>query len=119
LLAAGAKYVAAHRPLADLSPLTVQTLGLIPANWVSTDDVNVHTQNALWLGLWPPDEIAVGVEATRETAGDLVARYGRTADKIYFPFPFELGTPVPSGTPEELVMVFRPEGLAQALQSER
>jgi hypothetical protein len=115
LLDAGQKYLDKGEPIAALSPLRVQRLGLIPPGWVRGGGDGAYASEGMWLGPWKEGRIGVGVRASYACVQRLVARYGPQAAETYFPFPRRL-EPAPAGDlfQRKFVMVFTREALAKA-----
>lgn len=110
LLTAAREYLTGGSPLASLTPMRAQALGLIPPGWVN--DPDVRTNNGLYLGPWRNNQVAVGVVGSYETLRPLIERYRPHASAIYFPFPKTFEDPPRGNTfMRLLVMVFDPATL--------
>ena len=92
-----AGYLIAHRMIrerlaVELGPLTA-------------DDA---TTSGIWLGPGSGESIAVGVVAARQAAASLRARFGASADAIYYPYPLRYSEQSSgSDDPQMLLMTFR------------
>ena len=105
LLAAARTYLITGHPLAALSPMEAQRLGLLPPG--SVDDPDVRTNAGLYLGPWSNQQIGVGVVGSYATLQPLIEQYRGRAKAVLFPFPKELnGTPRGDTFMRLLVMVF-------------
>ena len=114
LLVAARQYLGQGRDLAQLTPMTVQRMGLLPPNWV--DDPDIRTKNGLYLGPWESAAIAVGVVGSYEALTPIIAKYRRDAARVFFPYPKELkGVPAGDTFMRLLVMVFDRRGLEHAV----
>ena len=88
LVAAARNYLIAGRPLAALSPMEAQRLGLLPPG--SVDDPDVRTNAGLYLGPWQNQQIAIGVVGSYATLQPLIDQYRSRAKAVFFPFPKDL-----------------------------
>ncbi|HEX4209105.1 MAG TPA: hypothetical protein VHY56_01830, partial [Candidatus Binataceae bacterium] len=105
-------YLANGGDSAKLSPLELQTRGLLPAHWVR--DADMRTKNGLFLGPLDGHAIGIGVVGSYEALQPLIKRYRPIAGKVYFPYPKELASPPHGDTfMRLLVIAFRPAALAQ------
>jgi hypothetical protein len=95
LIAAANYYTSRGTPLAELTPLDAERRGLLPVYWggYAASEVNSRqglefsTRTGLRLGPWEEDTIGVGLIASAQTIGPLIARYAPVAERIYFPYP--------------------------------
>jgi hypothetical protein len=79
------RYVSEGRRLADLNPVEVQRLGLIPPRWVTSAlglDQHATLQNGLYLTSKANGDVVVGVVATPEILGRLAGTYRPYANKV-------------------------------------
>ncbi len=109
LLKAARGYVATSKPLAQLSPLTAEQIGLLSSAYGGYPRSNPAwnwTQEGGWLGAMGTNQIAVGVQGTWPEVQLVVRQYGRYAVHIYFPFPSDLKSPVGQHLQGQLLMVF-------------
>jgi len=114
LLLAARDYIAQNGDLAQLTPMSVQRLGLLPPHWVT--DPAVRTNNGLYLGPWGVDKVALGVVGSYQGLQPVIRDYRAAATEIFFPFPKRLIEPPEGDTfMRLLVMVFDRSGLTQAV----
>lgn len=113
LIVATNRYLAQGGDPARLSPMNVEQLGLLPANWVN--DPDVRTNNGLYLGPWKNNAVALGVVGNYDALAPIIEKYRKNASQVFFPYPKELkGTPRGDTFMRLLVMVFDREGLKDA-----
>jgi hypothetical protein len=115
LLLAARTYLAQNRNLAELRPIEVQRLGLLPPHWVT--DPDVRTNNGLYLGPWNRDHVALGVVGSYLGLQPVIAKYRAAASEIFLPFPRPLSESRRGDTFMLLVMVFDCNGLAHAVRT--
>jgi hypothetical protein len=114
LAEAARTYLAKGGNLTILSPMEVQSRGLLPPHWVNDSDV--RTQNGLFLGPVGDGLIGIGVVGSYKALRPLIERYRSVEATIYFPYPRELtGEPTGNTFMRLLVIAFKPQTLA-ALQ---
>jgi hypothetical protein len=85
LIHAAAQYVADGHPLADLNPVEVQRLGLLPPRWisgVSIYDPRAPIQNGLVLTSMANGRVVVGVIGTHGVLSDLLDSYRTYAKQV-------------------------------------
>jgi hypothetical protein len=111
LIVATSRYLESGKDPAQLTPMNIQKLGLLPANWVS--DPDVRTNNGLYLGPWKEGGIAIGVVGSYDALASTIEKYRQSASQVFFPYPKELKVP-PTGDTfmRLLVMVFDRQHLA-------
>jgi hypothetical protein len=111
LLVATSRYLELGKDPAQLTPMNVQGLGLLPANWVN--DPDVRTNNGLYLGPWKEGGVAIGVVGSYDALASTIEKYRQSASHVFFPYPKELKVP-PAGDTfmRLLVMVFDRQHLA-------
>ncbi len=114
MLAAGQRWLAAHRPAARLTPLRAERAGLLPAR--TANDPDPRTSNGLFLGPLPDNAIGVGVVGTWDALAPLARQYQAAGNRVYFPYPHRLGA-APRGDlfMRLMVVAFSPDGLAAAM----
>jgi hypothetical protein len=118
LLRAARLYLAQNEDLAELTPMRVQQMRLLPPHWVF--DPDVRTNNGLYLGPWAPDEVAVGIVGSYQGLVPVIARYRSAATQILFPYPKKLIEPPRGDTfMRLLVMVLDRKGLIEATREPR
>jgi hypothetical protein len=111
LVSAANQYVASGKPLADLTALRVERLGMLPPMWVT--DRGLRTNNRLWLGPYGDGRIGVGLVGRLGAMRPVIARYRACSAHIYFDSrPLDATTPDSTGG--VLQMVFDTKGLACA-----
>ena len=116
LLVAARDYLAQNGEWAELTPMRAQQMGLLPAHWVTDQDV--RTNNGLYLGPWSTGGVAVGTVGSYQGVQPVIDKYGTDATQIFFPFPKTLIEPPHGDTfMRLLVMVFDHKGLIQADQA--
>lgn len=105
LIVATSRYLELGKDPARLTPMNVQALGLLPANWVN--DPDVRTNNGLYLGPWKENEVAIGIVGSYTALAPTIEKYRQSASQVFFPYPKELKVP-PAGDTfmRLLVMVF-------------
>jgi len=114
MVAATQTYLAAGGDPARLTPMRLQTLGLIPPE--SVNEAAMRTANGLFLGLLGDGRIGVGVVGSYAALEPLIARYRDRAARIYFPWPRELAGPPHGDTfMRQLVIAFDRNTLAHAV----
>jgi hypothetical protein len=121
LIAAADYYVARGIALEELTPLDAEHRGLLPRYWggYAASETNAHqglafsTRTGLRLGPWEDDTIGVGLVASAQTIGPLIARYAPVAKRIYFPYPRPFATDLVRGD-GVLLMVFTRDGIRRA-----
>ena len=115
-LLAAHKYLAAGGSLANLSVASTAQLGLFPMEWTSKEQT--ESDFSAWLRDGPDGTISVGLMGTYPALCPLIERYGRYAQRIYFPYPSSLGEAFDAlddvTAPRWLVMLFDRSGLDRA-----
>ena len=118
LAAAARRYLAAGGKLAELTPMRVEQLGLIPPRWAG--DWDERTPNGLYLGPWESGRIAIGVGASYPAVEGVIAKYRGVAAEVYYPFPEKLeGAPRGDTFMRLLVIVFDRAALARVTEAEK
>lgn len=113
LLAAGRGWIAASRPPSQLTPMRAEQIGLLPLH--TANDPDPRTSNGLFLGPLPNGEIGVGVVGTWAALAPLAQIYRAAGNRVYFPYPRELGTRPHGDTfMRQMVVAFSPAALAAA-----
>lgn len=115
----------AGKPLAELAPAPVIGLGLVPGYWELYPESprnrqrmrHLKTRGGLWIGPWEGQMTSVGITGSAAALQPVVARYGRHAARILFPYPRESGPTLADGH-GQLVMVFSRAGLGAARRGE-
>jgi hypothetical protein len=99
LLEAARRFLAADQDLADLNPVRLHELGLLPdSRWQRTLDqvlAGISRGSGLWIGPGPNGAVSVGLCASTSAAAALAARYGGQATSILYPYPLRFSGPVP------------------------
>lgn len=121
LVVAADDYQHAGLPLEKLAPVHVISLGLVPGYWDIYPESrrnrqrmrHLRTQGGLWIGPWEGQMTSIGITGSAAALRPVVARYGRHAARVLFPYPRESGAGLPDGN-GQLVMVFSREGLSAA-----
>ena len=121
LIEAARDYLSRGIPLAELTPLDAEQRGLLPAYWggYAASEVNTRqglefsTRTGLRLGPWEDDTVGVGLIASGQTIGPLIARYESVAERIYFPYPQPFRGDLTRGQ-GVLLMVFSRNGIREA-----
>jgi hypothetical protein len=78
LIHAAGQYISAGHPLADLSPIAVQRLGLLPPRWISgvgIFDPRAPIHNGLVLTTASSGDVVLGLIATQQIVNALAAKY--------------------------------------------
>lgn len=122
LVSAADAYLARGGERAEMTPLRAEREGLLPAYWASARPrergkavPRYWTANGLWLSPGPGDTVALGIAGPFPSLAPVVARYGPTADQIYFPAP-QRWTGQPTAGRGLLLMLFRRPALARLAQ---
>lgn len=121
LVTAANYYLSRGIPLSELSPLDAERRGLLPQYWggYAASEANAgrslefSTRTGLWLGRWESDIIGVGLTASFQTLGPLVARYRPVAQRIYFPYPQPFTGDLAHGY-GVVLLLFTPDGIRRA-----
>jgi hypothetical protein len=121
LIAAARYYTSRGTPLAELTPLDAEQRGLLPLYWGgyvasevnSRQGLEFSTRTGLRLGPWEEDTIGVGLIASAQTIGPLIARYEPVAERIYFPYPQPFRGDL-TGAKGVLLIVFTRDGIRRA-----
>jgi hypothetical protein len=93
LLAAGNRFLAVHRPLTSLNPVTLHAMGLLPeARWADRLELVLGGAShggiaGLWIGPGESQTVAAGLFATPSAAEALADRYRAYATNILYPYP--------------------------------
>jgi hypothetical protein len=116
LVIAAQQYLSSGGEFLKVTPLELQSRGLLPPGWVT--DRNVRTRNGLYLGPADDDGMSVGVTGSYEALKPTIERYRNFAREIYFPYPAKLSEPPRGNTfMRLLVMDFSRDGLAKAAEA--
>jgi len=121
LLNAAAKYNAAGRDPAMLTPFAAEQLGLIPPDWlpgpiwapdwmVGTDFDPAHYTNqrayrGIWLGYVDRTFLGIGISGRYATLKPIIDRYRPDAYRVYFPYP-QAFTDGPHDDDRGLLLIF-------------
>lgn len=100
-----------------LSCARLQQLGLLPDRGELSDTaVNAGWCHRMWLGPLEGDPVGIGLIGYYEGLKPLIARYGKFATKVFYPYPRKAGeTSRPDlDQPATLIMTFSREQLAAA-----
>jgi hypothetical protein len=121
LIATANYYVSRGITLAALTPLDAEQRGLLPRYWGgyvqseanARQGLEFSTRTGLRLGPWEEDTIGVGLIASAQTIGPLIARYAPVAKRVYFPYPQPFAGDLTRGE-GVLLMVFTRDGIRRA-----
>ena len=93
--------------LASLTPLEAQRKGLLPDSWVTgptvggwaiqenpVTDPGGRYRLGVWLGPMGEGHASVGVYGSYAAVEPIIARYGHTALRVYFPYPHKLDSSI-------------------------
>jgi hypothetical protein len=131
LLEASAKYSASGRRPELLTPFMLETLGLIPWEWVpgpvwspgwlagtkfdATLDFDKPFYRGAWAGYVGGKFLGIGIKGTYAGVKPVIERYRSDAYRIYFPFPKKLSDGVHDDERGLLLMFFDKDGLGRAI----
>jgi hypothetical protein len=119
LLTAAHRYLAKGFAVSALRPDEGAQLGLLPAGMLAESFEMIEAKRRmggpmLWLGPYH-DMVAIAMVGSSAAMAPLITRYADDAKTVYFPFPERVrGLLRLDNTPEILLMVFEPQGLARA-----
>jgi hypothetical protein len=121
LIATANYYLSRGIPLSELTPLDAEQRDLLPKYWggyvasqgTAGQRLEFSTRTGLWLGPWDAGTISVGLTASGQTIGPLIARYGTVAQRVYFPYPQPL-TAGPARGEGVLLLMFTHDGIRRA-----
>jgi hypothetical protein len=131
LIEASTKYSAGGRRPELLTPFTLETLGLIPSDWMpgpvwspgwlagtkfdATLDFDKPFYRGVWAGYVGGKFLGIGVKGTYEGVRPAIERYRSDAYRIYFPFPKKLTDGVRDDERGLLLMFFDKDGLGRVI----
>lgn len=134
LIDAAENYLARGRDPRALTPREVEKMKLFPESWLTghsqplfpdvnasdtrtTENEGSHFRGGVWLGAVRGKLVGIGLVGRYAALKVVVDRYGRFADKIYFPYPKDLLAMSKTPNPEQralLLMLFERTRLAAA-----
>ncbi len=123
VLAAVSRYEDERGDPAQLSPLELQKLGLLPPEWTvgATDhdelDARREEYRGVWIGNLGKDLLGIGIGGTYEGLKPIIDRYRREAAQIYFPAPRKFSEDERNHGSGTLIIFFKSSGLRRATEA--
>jgi hypothetical protein len=122
MFAAVSRYLADSRDAELLTPMALENLGLLPAEWTTGapghdyPGARQQSYRGVWIGYIDRKLLGIGITGSYEGLKPIIDRYRAYASRIYFPFP-ELFSESAHHSGGELFIFFNPEGLKRAIKA--